>query len=269
MTQAHQHQADHGTSVLHWSYLLAYFSGDTTSSARTLTQLEGRPDQYLFTTLRAQIAEFEGRYRDAAKVWQEAVLQAKAQQEPDTQANILLSFFFDSALAAKCAGAPNVVREALALDKTKDTLKSAADVAAFCNDKADAIPLLTKLAADYPQDTLVQQVQIPQDRAALALADHHPNVALQFLPGLSDLDNISQISYLRGLAHLELHDAPGAIADFKVSSRYKGNGLLSGNYGQGLIGLARAYTLNNDKPNALKTYQSQLLAAKKEYAALQ
>lgn len=282
VTQAHQHQADRGTGFLRWSYLLAYLEGDTTSTERILTQVEGRPDQYQITQIQAQIDEIEGRYRDAAKVWQQAILQAKAQQEPDTQAGYLLNALGDRGLAANCAGAPNIVREALALDKSKDTLKQAVDASAFCNDKADAIPLLEKLAADYPQNTFVQQVQLPQDRAALALADHQPALALQLLPGLSDLDNVSQIPYFRGLAHLEVHDAPSAIADFKIVTRYKGNSLLNANYGQGLLGLARAYTLNNDKPNALKTYQSlltlwqhadpdlpQLQAAKKEYAALQ
>jgi hypothetical protein len=282
LKQAHQHQVDHGTNFLQWSYLLAYLEGDTTSSARILTQTEGRPDQYLFTQLQAQIDEFEGRYRDAAKVWQRAVLQAKAQQEPDTQANFLLSALGDRVLAANCAGAPKVVSEAFALDKSKDTLSQSADAASFCNDKTDALPILAKLAADYPQDTRIQQIHIPLDRAALALADHQPALALQILPGPSDLDNVAPIPYFRGLAHLELHDAPSAIADFKIVTRWKGNGVVNANYGQGLLGLARAYTLNNDKPNALKTYQSlltlwknadpdlpQLLAAKKEYAALQ
>jgi class 3 adenylate cyclase/tetratricopeptide (TPR) repeat protein len=281
LKQAHQHQVDHGTHFLQWSYLLAYLEGDTTSSARILTQTEGRPDQYLFTQLQAQIDEFEGRYRDAAKVWQRAVLQAKAQQEPDTQANFLLNALLDRGLAANCAGATNLVREALALDKSKNTLKQASDAAALCNDKADAVPLLAKIAADYPQDTVIQQVNVPEDRAALALTDHQPALALQLLPGPSDLDNVSQVPYLRGLARLELHDAPNAIADFKITTRYKGNSIPNANYGQGLLGLARAYTLNNDKPNARKTYQTlltlwqhadpdlpQLLAAKKELAAL-
>jgi hypothetical protein len=247
-----------------------------------LTQVEGRPDQYLITLEHAQMDEFEGRYRDAAILWQQAVLQAKAQQEPDTQANFLLGALGDRALAANCAGAPKVIRDALALDKSKETLVQAADAAAICNDKADAAPILAKLAADYPQDTRIQQIHIPLDRAALALAGHQPALALQVLPGPSDQDNVSPIPYFRGLAHLELHDAPNAIADFKISTRYKGIGLQNGDYGQGLLGLARAYTLNNDKPNALKTYQSlltlwqhadpdlpQLQAAKKEYAALQ
>jgi class 3 adenylate cyclase/tetratricopeptide (TPR) repeat protein len=282
MADAHQHQVDRGTSVLGKIYLIAYLEGDTASMARVLTQVEGRPDQYQVTQTHAQIDEFEGRYHDAAKVWQEAQLQAKAQQDPDTQAGFLLGALGDRALALDCAGASNVVRESLALAKSKDTLKQAADAAALCNDKADALTILAKLAADHPQDTLIQSVTLPQDRAALALAYHQPSVALQLLPGPSNLDNVSVIPYLRGLAHLELHDAPSAIADFKIVTRYKGNSILNANYGQGLLGLARAYTLNNDKPNALKTYQSlltlwksadpdlpQLLAAKKEYAALQ
>ena len=250
--------------------------------AKVLTQIEGRPDQYQLTQIHAQIDELEGHYRDAAEVWQGAQLQAKAQQDPDTQANFLLGALSDRSLALDCVGASSVFRESLAVSKSKDTLKQAADAAALCNDKADAVPLLAKLAADSPQDTLIQQINLPQDRAALALADHQPAVALQLLPGPSNLDNVSAIPYLRGLAHLELHDAASAIADFKITTRWKGNGVLNANYGQGLLGLARAYTLNSDKPNALKTYQTlltlwqhadpdlpQLLAAKKEYAALQ
>ena len=81
-----------------------------------------------------------------------------------------------------------------------------------------------------------------------------------------------------------MHDGGNAIEAFKRATRYKGNAIAQGmqDYGQGLLGLARAYTMTGDKNSAKKTYAQlldlweeadsdlpQLLAAKKEYAALQ
>jgi class 3 adenylate cyclase/tetratricopeptide (TPR) repeat protein len=283
LADMHQRQLAGGTKALVIAYSLKYLEGDSASLAGMRAKADGRPDQYLLTGALAQIDEFEGRYRAASKEWQEAAREAQAQQSPDAAGGYLSSAAFGQAMSGSCDNVPKSIHEALSLDNSNGTLMNVLWAASLCNDKSIVLPLLQKFGSEHPEDTLVQQVSIPQARAALALADHQPALAAQLLEGfLPTFDNISLSAYLRGLAHLELRDAPSAIADFQSAARWKGNGIDAGNYGQSLLGLARSYTLNNDKPNARKTYQSllalwknadpdlpQLVAAKKEYAALQ
>jgi tetratricopeptide (TPR) repeat protein len=186
------------------------------------------------------------------------------------------------AFAGICQDAVQDIRAALAVDKSKQTLIQVAFTAALCNDKADTLPLLTRLAHDYPEDTIVQKVVIPQSRAVLALADHQPADALQDLEISKSFDLASPGAYLRGLAYLDLHDGPHAVEAFQRATQYKGADLAAlQDYGQALLGLARAYTLAGNKSAAKQTYQSlfdlwknadpdlpQLQAARKEFAAL-
>jgi eukaryotic-like serine/threonine-protein kinase len=272
-----------GTGVLQGAYALYFFQGNTAGMAQIVSKGEGRADQYLFTQNVGLVDEFSGKYRTAQADWNESARQAAAQKAADAQANALLWMVSGRAIAGFCDDAPKQVRAAIALDKSKATLVQAAFAAALCNDHADADPILTKLGRDYPEDTVVQKVTIPQSRAIMAIADHQPAVAIQDLEVSKSFDLVSDGAYLRGLAYLDLHDAPNAIDAFQRATKFKGACLQAlQDYGQGLLGLARAYALNHDRPNAIKTYQSlltlwknadpdlpQLLAAKKELAALQ
>jgi class 3 adenylate cyclase/tetratricopeptide (TPR) repeat protein len=271
-----------GTQMLSTAYQLDYFEGNQAGMSAILAKMDGRVDQYQLTASIALIDELAGRYRQAASDWQQTQRQAAAAKAPDAQASFLLYYVSGRALAGMCEDAPKNVRAALALDKTKQTLVQAAFTAALCNDTADALPLLTKLGRDYPEDTIIQKVIIPQSHAVLALADHQPAVASQELEISKTFDLVSPGAYLRGLAYLALDDGPHAVEAFTRATQYKGADLQNlQDYGQGLLGLARAYTMTGDKPNAKKTYESlftlwqhadpdlpQLLAAKKEYAAL-
>jgi class 3 adenylate cyclase/tetratricopeptide (TPR) repeat protein len=272
-----------GTQMLQTAYDLEYFQGNTAGMAQILAKTDGRVDQYQVTSGLAFIDEFAGRYRAADSEWQETVRQAAAAKAPDAQANSLLFRISGRALARFCETTGKDVRAALAIDKTKPTLVQAAFTAALCNDQADALPLMAKLGREYPEDTLIQKVILPQSRAAMALADHQPAVAAQELESSKSFDLVSPGAYLRGLAYLDLHDGPHAVEAFQRATQYKGACLQNlQDYGQGKLGLARAYILTGDKPAAKKTYEDlftlwkdadadlpQLLAAKKEYAALQ
>lgn len=129
----------------------------------------------------------------------------------------------------------------------------------------------------------MNQVTIPQSRAALALAGHQPGKALEQLEGSERFDYISPAAYLRGLAYLELHDGQNAVAAFRAATRYRGAALLrSQNYPQAQLGLARAYVMVGDKNMAKTAYENlfttwktadpdlpQLAAAKREFTSLQ
>lgn len=117
-------------------------------------------------------------------------------------------------------------------------------------------------AADVrPDDTLHEAVALPAARAAIALAQKQPQRAIEALRAALPYD-LSEISngetlYLRGVAYLELGDAPSAAAQFQR---------LIDNHGSALtvywplahLGLARAEVAAGQPGKALETYRSLL-----------
>jgi class 3 adenylate cyclase/tetratricopeptide (TPR) repeat protein len=276
-----QHFGD-STQMLQYALNLEFLEGNSAAMAAIVAKTDGRVDQYQITQTIAAMDEFTGRYNQANTDWQRSVLQASDAKAPDAEAGLMLSRISGRALAGMCDNAAQDIRAALAVDKSKQTLVQTAFTAALCNDTADALPLLTTLGHDYPEDTIIQKVIIPQSNAIIAIADHRPSDALQDLDVSRSFDLVSPGAYLRGLAYLDLHDGPHAVEAFQRATQYKGADLSANqDYGQALLGLARAYTLIGDKGNAKKSYESlftlwksadpdlpQLLAARKEYAAL-
>jgi class 3 adenylate cyclase/tetratricopeptide (TPR) repeat protein len=277
------HLAD-STNLLGQEYLYSYLTGDKAAMAQLVSKVAGREDEFRFKLNVAFVEEFAGQYRAAEITWNQAAEEAALQKAPDGQASALLNLVSGRALAGNCQNAAQTVKKSLSLDRSKPTLVQAVISAALCNDRADTLPLLAKLDKEYPEDTIVQRINLPESRAALALAAHQPQAALHELEGSKVYNLVSIEAYLEGLAYLDLHDGSNAIAAFQRATKYKGNAVVQGlqDYGQGLLGLARAYTMTGDKNSAKKTYAQlldlwkeadadlpQLLAAKKEYAALQ
>jgi class 3 adenylate cyclase/tetratricopeptide (TPR) repeat protein len=275
---------DDGTNYLLSLYMLDFFQGNTVGMSRAVSRAEGRPDEMQLTQGVALSDEIMGQYSAADKAWQAAQRQAAAQKAPDAQAGYMFNHISGRALAGSCEGAAKEVQAALAVDKSKPTLIRAAYTAALCDDRADSMPILAKLAKDYPEDTIIQHETLPQSRAVMDLAEHQPAAAIQELEGSQPFDFGSDGAYLRGLAYLDLKDGAHAVEAFQRATQYKGTAFESSlqDYGQAVLGLARAYTLTGNKSAAQKAYEDlftlwksadpdlpQLLAAKKEYAALQ
>ena len=271
------------TGLLGVEYTYYYLIGDQADMDQAASKVAGRQDEFRFTTQVAVVQEFAGQYQAAEKTWNEAAEQAALQKAPDSQAGLLLSLVSGQALAGNCQKAAQTVKAALALDHSKPTLVQAAFTASLCNDRTDAVPLFSKLARDNPEDTIVNLVILPESRAALALAAHQPAEALHDLDSAKAFYFVSIEAYLEGLAYLDLHDGPHAVEAFQRATKYKGNASMSGlqDYGPGLLGLARAYTMAGNKAAAKKTYEDlfdvwkkadqdlqPLQEARNEYAAL-
>jgi hypothetical protein len=181
------------------------------------------------------------------------------------------------------------VKQALAVDKSKQTQIAVAATHAFCGEEKPALAALDVLEKKYPEDTLVQRVFVPQGRAYVALQAGDAQKALDLLAKSQAFDLVSPGPYLRGLAYLQLHDPGNAAAAFKMTTKYKGaiyTNLTNvpfpmNSYALGLLGLGRAYAMGGDKTEAKAAYEKFLeewknadaglpviAQAKKEYAAL-
>jgi eukaryotic-like serine/threonine-protein kinase len=250
---------------------------------RVMAKIAGRPDEFIGTQILATIQQYSGQYRVAAATIQRAAEQAARAKAPDAQAGFLLESVTARGLAGLC-DSNDLVRQALSLDKSRQTQASATLAAAICGDGKVALPLASELSKKYPQDSLIQDVFGPLTKAFMALAAGRAQEAIDAAEPAKPYNANYPASYLQGLAYLQLHDAGHALGAFQTAARANAGTLqtVSAPYAaQVQLGLARAYAMGGDKPAAKKAYEAffatwknadadlpMLLAAKKEYAAL-
>jgi eukaryotic-like serine/threonine-protein kinase len=278
-----------GTDLLGNDMSLYGATGDTAAIQRILAEGTGRPDQFQLTGQWGNIQAQWGQFQAAAAALQQAASQAGDAKAPDARALFLLNAAYIGWPAEQCQDPQGAVKQALAGDKSKATQIAAAATRAFCGEGKPALPALDVLEKKYPDDTLVQQVCVPQARAYIAIQAGEARKALDLLAKGQAFDQSSPGPYLRGQAYLQLHDAGNAIAAFKIATKYKGASFTNANdmpfplnsYALGLLGLGRAYAMAGDKVNAKAAYDrffaewksadpelTVMAQAKKEYAGL-
>jgi hypothetical protein len=121
------------------------------------------------------------------------------------------------------------------------------------------------LASAEPTNTLVSEVYVPEVKAAVALAQHHPQQVAELLTPANSYLLASKAPQLLGRASLEMDKWQQAVADFAPGLHYRGLSLQEGPNGAGqapdyalcLLGTARAQS-HFDKPAAIHTYEQLL-----------
>jgi serine/threonine protein kinase/tetratricopeptide (TPR) repeat protein len=265
-------------------YMVAHFLlGQPPEVQRLMAKIAGRPDEFLATATLATTQQYSGQFRLAATTLQRAAEQAARSKAPDAEAGFLLEEAQARGLAGLC-NSSDEVRQALSLDKSKQTQASAALSAALCGDGKLAMQSASELSKKYPHDTLIQDVFAPLSKAFVALSASRAQEAIDAAEPGKPYDAVYPASYLQGLAYLQLHDAAHALGAFQSAVR-SNSGTVQQAFApfraQVFLGLARSYAMAGDKPNAKKAYEAafaiwkdadadlpMLVAAKKEYAAL-
>jgi tetratricopeptide (TPR) repeat protein len=247
-----------------------------------MARVSGRPDGFQLEGVLAATQQYAGQYHAAAATTQRAFEQARLAQAPDAQAGFLLASAEARGMAGLCEGNEATGKQALALDKSKQTEAIAALAWAICGNGKLALPLAQELSKKYPEDTLIRGLFQPLGKAYVALAAGQAQEAVDAAEPAKSWDAVYPASYVQGLAYLELRDAGHALSAFQAATRNPGGSLVQAPfYAQAQLGLARAYAMGGDKVNAKKAYEAfftiwknadadlpMLVAAKKEYAAL-
>ncbi len=271
-----------GTSLL--AIELQYYAvqGKWDSVQRIVAETAGRPDQSAVTATLGSLYPQLGEIQLAKTTLLRAADQAASVKANDAQASGLLAAAAAGWMVDECFDAAGVAKHALQLDNGKVTQIAAATTLAQCNEAKQASEALSALEKRFPQDTLVQELFVPQSRGWLALKAGDPKQALAYLEHVRAHDAASFAPYMRGLAYLQLKDPANAIASFQEATRLKGQAYLIGSpYGLSLLGMGRAYAMAGDKTNAKKAYDvfftewknadanlPIVAEAKKEYAQL-
>ncbi len=230
---------------------------------------------------------FLGKLHLASQQWQHSAERALQQHLPDTAGTLYGLQAIHEALASNCATARESAHRGLALDRSDATVPFTALTTALCGDAA-AMQEIERLASAEPTNTLVNEVYLPQVKAAVALAQHQPDRVASLLTSAAPYLLASKAPELLGQASLDMGHWQQAVADFAPGLRYRGLELQEGPNGSAqapdytvcLLGTARAQS-HIDKAAAIRSYQ-QLLdiwknadadfkpaqEAKREFAAL-
>ena len=262
---------------------LYFLLGEPKQVQQVMAEASGRPDGFQLEGSLATTQQYAGEYRAAEETTQRAFEQAGRAKAPDAQAGFLLYSAAARGLAGLCEGNEATVKQALALDKSKQTQAYAVLAAAFCGNGKLALPMAMELSKKYPEDTLIQGLCQPLAKAFAALAAGRGQEAVNAAEPAKAWDTIYPGSYVQGLAYLQMHDAGRALSAFQDATKAPTGSLFAQLpfYAQAQLGLARAYVMGGDKVNAKKAYEAffttwknadadlpMLVAAKKEYAAL-
>ena len=206
----------------------------------------------------ATLQQYAGRYRLAAGTALQAFEQAGHAKAPDAQALILLQDAIGKGLGGSCEGNEVVVRQAFALDKSRQTGGEAALAAALCGNGRLAFAQAQELSKRYPEDTSLQDVMLPLAKAFAALSAGRSQEAIDAAQPVKRYDANYPGFYVQGLAYLQLHDGARAVNAFDAARRARSGtaaSLFPPYWAQVQFGLARAYVMTGNKAEARKSYQ--------------
>jgi eukaryotic-like serine/threonine-protein kinase len=224
-----------------------------------------RPDGFSVEANAAVIYFFMGRMREADRTWDHAAQRAIQQHLSDTAGGIFATKALHDALTSNCTTARDAARKGLALDRSLATLPDADLALALCGETADPVKDMEHLVAEAPNNTLANEIYLPEVKAAVALAGRHPDQVAAALNPTAPYMLVSIAPQLLGRASLEGKNPQQAVTDFAPGIRYRGVTLEEGSgsstqapdYPLCLLGTARAQA-QFDHAAATRSYQQLL-----------
>ena len=196
-------------------YLIAYQEGDQETMQRMAESLVGKSGEAWMLAAQAKVAASSGRLNEARDLTNRAVEVARQFGFTEQSA------YFTAEAAAYEAAFGNEQRSrelalaSLEIARSRDTMPYAAAVLARAGAVEQAEVLLDELTERFPVDTLINKVQAPIARAAIALQQQDPQRAVELLESTIPYQRGRLWAiYLRGLAYLEASEPTKAMAEF-------------------------------------------------------
>jgi len=224
----------------------------------------GRPDGFIVQTSAAAIYLYLGKMHDADRQWTQGAQKAEQQHLTDAAGGLYAIKALHDALVSNCPAAREDAHHGLTLDHSMATVPDAALALALCGEEGFALKEIERVAAESPTNTLVNDIYLPEVKAAAALAAHHPEQVAALLTSAVPYVLVTKIPQLLGRASLEMKHGQQAVTDFKPGVRYRGLSFQEGtgtaqapDYILCLLGTARAQA-EFDHAAATRTYQQLL-----------
>jgi eukaryotic-like serine/threonine-protein kinase len=240
-----------GGPRIHQRFLeMAYVENDQAAIGREIQWFAGKPEEYISFGLQAANLNVHGQRRESRRLYQRAAETALHRGLRDAASEFDQADARADALVGNCQTVRRLGRPALAL--------------AICGDAAQAEKLAAETSKLFPNGTIWNAVQLPAIRAAIALNRDQPAKSVDLLVSASQYERAHlEVIYLRGLAHLRLHQGAEAAAEFQKIVDHRGANWASAwrypywaqFYSLSYLGVARGSLLAGDTAKAKKSFQ--------------
>jgi eukaryotic-like serine/threonine-protein kinase len=271
------------TSIRERLYAVAFVTGDSRALQEQLTWASGRPDEYRAVYWETQSAAFGGEWRKSEEHLRRATELALRGNAKEVVASYTAEHAVRAAWFGHFSEAVSLAESALKLERNRTVLTSAALALALAGDTARTESLITELEQKYPKDTRVNQLWLPEIKAALELRKGNAQSALDLLEPATRYEPAALFwsQTLRGMAYLTLGQNAQAVREAQKILDHRGEATLSLLWPLAHLSLARALALQGDATQARKAYEEffalwkdadvdvpVLVEAKKQYAKL-
>jgi serine/threonine protein kinase/tetratricopeptide (TPR) repeat protein len=246
-------------------YGVAFIRGDSAGMQQELGQAVGKVQEPMILFYQALGECAQGKIREARASYAHAVNVAQAQGRKEYAANILGNEASCDAEAGFAQEARQQTNASLTLAENVNTRAVASYVFARTGEAVQSEKLAEGLAKEFQYATLLNQVQLPEARAVIALERNQAEQAVSGLESAKpyELGGIGLgATFVRGEAYLRLHDGTRAAAEYQKILDHRGldpGGLYSS---LAHLGLGRAYALQGDSGKAKIAYQDFFAAWK-------
>lgn len=250
-------------------FRLAAFHHDTAAQQRIIADVAGKLDEsfFLFFAGRAQLSQ--GHIKEGHATTDKAIQVCREHQQEELAAIVRGVEASDEVELGYVAEPRQHVDEAIKLALNKDTKSIVALPLARLGDVARAQKFNDELAAQFPNNTLLNKIDIPVNQAVIDLERNQADKALAALeptlpyelgsgPGAADLIPI----FYRGAAYLKLSDGAKALIEYQKILDHPGINVVSAFLPLAHLGVARAYALQKDTARARTAYQDFFAAWK-------
>ena len=250
---------------IHWAafWVALFYKHD--EAQRQLTWGKGKLTEFTFLEIQARALQAEGKLKSSGEVMQQAIELERTQNLKEIELTDMGVLAVVQADFGVCDQARKNAAT-IPTGKMRDADVNAGFVFATCGEGAKAENIVSELSKNYPLDTLVQKVAIPQVHArfalqrgdsAKAIEQLRPTEAYQF-GYIADGKPV----YLRGLAYLHAKQGAQAVTEFQKVLDHKPAFGASPYVSLSRLGLARGLVLSGDSAKARIAYQDFFTAWK-------
>ncbi len=266
-------------------YALAFIHGDPAAMQRELDWTKGKPEEGVGFGWQAGVAEFGGQIKKARELGRRALESVQRLNLKSAGAEIRAGEAATDAYLGYCRDVRPRTDAALAVLRTRFSLRDSIGALAMCGDTSRAQTLVDELAKKSEGDALFQATALARGRAAVEFSRGNPAKAIELLEPARQYDRGRLgLIYERGDAYLKLKKGGEAAAEFQKILDRRGLAsipFIDVVYPLAHLGMARAAAMQGDTSKARKYYQDffalwkdadpdipLLIAAKAEYAKL-
>jgi serine/threonine-protein kinase len=228
-----------------------YLVGGQATLTNVLAHMKRSSDDVSSLSAYGSYLDDSGRIADGGKVWNTRLVgRSAAGVIAESDQWLVAQGALNRALVGNCSSALEMAKAALsgAQRQGMSTNFAAGMGAALCGNGDLAQRTIDAISSDWPQSTVAKGYELPELRAAVALGQHDPQVAFDALLAVQKDDPALLTPYLRGLAHIGLHQTQFGISDFQSVLGHRGAALVGGSnvFPVALSTLASAYAESGD-----------------------